>query len=157
MNTDKKIDEKAKELSCEQLIALMGVYLSEWEHRDKLLWTQVFRYFYATLIVIVLPNIASVIGIQLPDINTKLFPIVGVFMSIVFLYVGLGYAFRLRASSQTYIKIMKLLGNEKYERISIKNKDKKKVSSLFATPMTFVLVITMFISLIAVAFILLFI
>ena len=119
MHTEEFESKETKSLNNDQLITLMNVYLSEWEHRDGLLWTQVFRYFYATLIVIALPNIAACIGIELPEINTNLFPIIGIVMSIVFLYVGLGYAFRLQASGQTYEKIMKLLGNTDYERISI--------------------------------------
>lgn len=41
---------ESRTLSNDQFIALMGVYLSEWEHRDELLWTQVFRYFHAKII-----------------------------------------------------------------------------------------------------------
>ena len=157
MHTEEFESKETKSLNNDQLITLMNVYLSEWEHRDGLLWTQVFRYFYATLIVIALPNIAACIGIELPEINTNLFPIIGIVMSIVFLYVGLGYAFRLQASGQTYEKIMKLLGNTDYERISIKDKNKIKGGYLFAAPMTFVLVITMFTALVAVALVLLFV
>ncbi len=155
MIVEKEITYEVTPLNNDQLIELMSVYLSEWEHRDELLWTQVFRYFYATLIVIILPNVATFVGIELPEINIKLFPIIGVVMSLVFLYVGLGYAFRLQASSRTYVKIMKLLGNDKYERISIKDKEKIKGGYLFAAPMAFVLVITMFAALVAVALILL--
>lgn len=149
-----KVDESTA-LDKGQIIALMSVYLSEWEHRDELLWTQVFRYFYATLIVTVLPNIAAFVGIELPEINIKLFPIIGMVMALVFLYVGLGYAIRLRASSRTYEKIMKLLGSEEYERISIRDKKKVKWGYLFAPPMAMVLVITMFVALEAVAILLL--
>lgn len=151
---EEKIHE-TRALNNDQIIALMGVYLSEWEHRDELLWTQVFRYFYATLIVIVLPNVAVFIGIELPKINIKLFPIMGMVMALIFLYVGLGYAIRLRASSRTYEKMMKLLGNEEYERVSIKDKSKIRWGCLFAAPMAMVLVATMFLALEIVAILLL--
>ncbi len=157
MNTESTKTNEAKKLDNDQLIHLMSVYLSEWEHRDELLWTQVFKYFYATLIVIVLPNIAKFVGIEIPEINTNLFPIIGLIMALVFLYVGLGYALRLQASSKTYVKIMKLLGNAEYERISIRDKKEIKGGYLFAAPMSLVLVVTMFTALVAVALILLFI
>lgn len=140
-----KIVEK---LNQDQIIALMDVYLNEWMHRDELLWTQVFKFFYANLVVIVLPNIAEFIGIVLPEINKKAFPIIGIFMAIIFLYVGIGYTMRLRASSRTYVKIMHLLGDKRYERISIKNKDEIKFGCFFALPMAIVLIIAMFVALI---------
>lgn len=146
-----KEKEKTKEEMAtdrDDIIALMSVYLNEWEHRDELLWTQVFRYFYATLIVTVLPNVATFIGIDLPKVNVKIFPIIGLVMSLVFLYVGLGYAIRLRASSRTYEKMMSLLNDERYKRISIKD---NKLGCIFSVPMAFVLVVTMFIALVAVA------
>lgn len=82
-------------LNNDQIIVLMGVYLSEWEHRDNRLYAQLFKLFYATLIVTVLPNIAAYIGIDLPDIHVKAFPVIEVFMALVFLYIGTGYAIRL--------------------------------------------------------------
>lgn len=146
----KEKEKSKKEMATDRddIIALMSVYLNEWEHRDELLWTQVFRYFYATLIVTVLPNVATFIGIDLPKINVRVFPIIGLIMSIVFLYVGLGYAIRLRASSRTYEKIMGLLNDERYKRISIKD---NKLGRIFSAPMAFVLVVTMFIALVSVA------
>lgn len=155
MTEEEEKTHEAASLKKDQIIALMSVYLSEWEHRDELLWTQVFRYFYATLIVIILPNAATFIGIDLPQINIKLFPIIGMLMALIFLYVGLGYAIRLRASSRTYEKIMGLIGDKEYERISIKDKSKIKLGYLFATPMAMVLVLTMFAALEAVAILLL--
>lgn len=146
---------KREALTNDQIISLMDIYLNEWEHRDELLWEQVFRCFYATLIVTVLPNIASFVGIELPQINAKLFPIIGIVMSLVFLYVGLGYAMRLRASSKTYVKVMKLLGDEKYERISIKDRKEMKIGFIFSPPIAIVMVITMFLSLMAIAVLLL--
>ena len=152
---EKEMLPEAEKLNTDQIISLMEIYLTEWAHRDELLWTQVFQYFYATLIVIVLPNIAAFIGIVLPQINTKLFPIIGMVMALVFLYVGLGYAIRLRASSRTYEKMMGLLGSEEYARISIRDKSKIKLGYLFAAPMATVLVVTMFIALETVAIFLL--
>ena len=35
-----------KLLGKEELISLMSIYLSEWEHRDDVLWRQVFKFYY---------------------------------------------------------------------------------------------------------------
>lgn len=145
-----------KTLNEDQLIALMSVYLSEWEHRDELLWVQVFKIFYANVIVIVLPNIAAFIEIELPDINRKLFPIIGMLMAIVFLYISIGSIMRLKAIKLSYMKTMELLGNEKYECISIKDKSKIKWGYLFNTSLADVLVVTMFIALELLAIVLLY-
>lgn len=139
----------------DQTIALMEIYLSEWEHRDELLWTQIFRFFYANLIVTVLPYIAEFLEIKLPPINSKLFPIIGMIMAVVFLYVGISYAIRLKASSDTYVKLMKKLGDEELERNSIKDKKKYKLGFIFSLPMAQVLVIAMFIALESIAIVLL--
>lgn len=114
--------QKHQKLNKDQIIALMEIYLSEWQHRDSMLWQQVFKYFYVTLIVIILPNIAEFLKIALPPINKKLFPIIGIFI----LYVGIGYALRLKAIGLTYTRMMQLLGNKKYKRISIRNRKEIK-------------------------------
>lgn len=150
-----KVIKANTSLNKDQIIALMEIYLDEWQHRDSLLWAQVFKLFYADLIVIVLPNIAEFLGIVLPPINQKVFPLIGIFMAIMFLYMGIGYAIRLRASSRTYEKLMKHLGNEEFERISIKDKSKIKFGWMFAPPLAMLLVVTMFISLIAASIVLL--
>ena len=142
-------------LSPDQIIELMNIYLSEWIHRDQLMWTQVFKLFYAALIVTILPNAASYIGISFPGINIKVFPIIGIVMAFVFLYIGLGYACRLRASSRTYENMMHLLGNNAYERISICDRTKMKWGFLFAKPLANILVVTMFIALMAVSMLML--
>lgn len=140
-------------LDSDQLIALMDVYLSEWMHRDDLLWTQVFKYFYANLIVIVLPNIAEFIGIVLPPMNKKIFPIIGIIMAILFLYVELGYVKRLTASSRSYEKIMEMLENKDYKRVPVKE---LPYGWLFNSRMSEVLVVAMFFSLLAIAIVLLY-
>lgn len=142
---------REENLGDEQVIALMGTYLSEWEHRDELMWSQVLKLFYATLIVIVLPNIAQYIGIDLQTIPCILFPVVGIVMAIAFLYIGLAYAVRLTASSRTYENMMKLLGDKQYERVSILDKNEFPLGYLFKGPIAYVLVVTMFFALVVVA------
>lgn len=143
--------KKAKELSVDQVISLMEIYLSEWQHRDEMLWMQTFKLFYANLIIIVLPNIASFLEIDLPPINRNIFPIIGMIMAIVFYYVAIANRFRLRANSLIYENLMELLGDEKYKRISIKDREKMKGGHLFSLSVLIIIVTTMFLSLEAIA------
>lgn len=137
----------------EDIINLMGIYLSEWEHRDTLLWSQIFKLFYADLIVIILPY-QKIFDLSVLPLDKKIYPIIGIIMSFIFMYIGIGYAYRLTASSDTYRKVMKNL-KKRYRRNSIKNKRKYKLGWFFSPPMAFVLVITMFSSLIILSIIML--
>ncbi len=133
-----------KELNSDQIISLMSIYLSEWEHRDTMLWHQVFKIFYANLIVIIIPNIAAFLGIKLPPINNQIFPIVGILMAFVFLYIGLGYAQRLKASSKSYEKVMQQLGDIRYQRVPLRS---MKHGKFFSIRLADLLVYTMFFAL----------
>lgn len=93
----KKRGFQLNELNVENALNLMNIYLSEWEHRDTLFWSQIFKYFYATLVVLFLPNIASYIQVNLPSFPAITFPVVAFIMSLVFLYVSIGYSKRLEA------------------------------------------------------------
>lgn len=151
---ENKKTDNCTDLNSDQIISLMSIYLNEWEHRDSLLWSQVFKLFYANLIVIILPNITAFLGISLPAINSKVFSAVGIVIAFVFLYIGLGYAKRLNASSATYANVMKLLGDEKYQRVPLK---KIRGGKLFTPSIATVLVYTMFLALEVIAITLLFV
>ncbi|RAZ94476.1 hypothetical protein DK853_34975, partial [Klebsiella oxytoca] len=81
-------------------------------------WKQVFKYFYATLVVLFLPNIASFLGINLPEFPAVLFPLAALVLSLVFLYISIGYSKRLEASGNTYQKLINLLPEE-LRRVSV--------------------------------------
>ena len=104
----------------ETTISLLSVYFSEWSHRDQILWSQIYKFFYAILVVILLPNISSFLQIDLPDIPTEFFCLCGLILSILFLYVSFGYLKRLEASGKTYSKIIETLPPE-YQRISLRD------------------------------------
>ena len=72
---EKSQENKLQDLSQEH-IALMNIYLEEWKHRDVILRQQVFRFFYATLIIIFFPNFSERINIELPNIPQFIFPII---------------------------------------------------------------------------------
>ena len=131
-------------IQTEDLINLMNVYLSEWSHRDQLLWAQVLRYFYVTVIAIFLPNIAGFLGIILPEkLPHIIFPIAGLVLSVVFLYVSIGYAKRVEAIGRTYQKLMRYLPNN-LQRYSLLDPE-IKFGKFFHRPMSIVLCVLMFV------------
>lgn len=138
----KKTGFNLQEITVENVIELMSVYLSEWEHRDELLWKQVFKYFYATLVVLFLPNLASFLGIDLPDFPKILFPSVALILSLVFLYVSIGYSKRLEASSNTYLKFIKLFPDD-LRRVPLDDPS-IKFGKFFSKRMSIVICVLMF-------------
>ena len=121
---------KEDEIKREDIIALMNTYLTEWIHRDNLLWMHVFKIFYATILVIFLPHITNYLNIDLPQINPLWFYI----MSLVFLYISLGYSKRLEASGKTYQNIIELLDDD-LQRIKLKS-EKIKFGRFFSIRMS---------------------
>lgn len=133
------------------VIALLGIYLEEWKHRDEILWIQSFRFFYATLIVMLIPNLTTYLKICLPSsIPVKAFPVIGLIMSIVFLFISLQYAMRLSASADTYEKIINIL-DEKYRRVSL---EKMHYGKLFKIPISILFPVLMFLALFVVGIVL---
>ena len=106
----------------DQVITLMNTYLTEWCHRDELLWKQVFKYFYANLIVLFLPFLTQKLGVELPQIPSVIFAAVALVMSVVFLIVSLGYAKRLAAISESYQRVANLIPSE-LGWVSIRNNE----------------------------------
>lgn len=129
-------------------ISLLNVYFSEWSHRDQLLWSQAFKFYFATLIVILLPNISNLFQMDLPPISHLAFRIIGMLLSFVFLYISLGYAVRLHAISESYQRILKKLP-EGYNQIlpdDIKIKN-IPIGFYFKFRLGYIICITLFISL----------
>lgn len=158
-NSTKKNKEhkKTKEsivLNVDQIISLMSIYLNEYEHRNDLLWRQVFQFYYATLIVIVLPNITDFLQINVPEIPSQIFYIIGSIMSILFWYVAVGTALRTRASYIAYEKVANLLEDEKhtYSRVLLKDNDVIKYRKIFNPLLAFLIISVMFVSLLVIAF-----
>lgn len=145
---------QGNELNKDQIIALMDVYLCEWTHRDNLLWSQVFKFFFASLFVIMLPNIAEGFGIKLPSLGEWVYRLVGGIMALVFWYVSIGYSYRLAAVGNTYQKLINLLVNDDYKRESIEDKTKFKYGWFFSKRLSLLISSIMFLSLIILVIIL---
>lgn len=114
------MDQKQENLSYDQVISLLSIYESEWEHRNNILWTQTFRFFYLSIFIMVLPNITEYLSITLPDIPIIFFPIIGIITSTLSFFLSISYSKRLEASSETYKNINNLLPY-KYRRVKLKN------------------------------------
>lgn len=112
------------DFTIEHFLSLLDIYLSEWSHRSEVMWRQVFYYFYATMIVLFLPNLAAFIGIVLPHFPELLFPLLGLVLSFAFLYISLGLALRIDASVRSYNKLIKLLPVE-LQKITVESSEIK--------------------------------
>ena len=105
----------------EELLSLMNIYYTEWSHRDSLMRKQVCTFFFAVFIIILLPFI-KIWDITLADIIPHvLFPIAGIALSFVFLYITIQYANRLSKSSETCRELIERLPEE-FKRKSIYEK-----------------------------------
>lgn len=66
------------ELTNEELITLLSVYQNEFIHRDEILWKQCFRFFSASVAVILLPYI-KIWDVDFENKVPKwIFPIIGI-------------------------------------------------------------------------------
>jgi len=141
-----------EETKTQEIIALLNIYLNEYIYRNQLLWSNTFKFFYAIIIVILLPNISNFLKIELPILPGLLFRIIGLIMSFAFLFVVLGYAKRFELSSNTYHKLIKKLKQE-YQKPDISS---VKFGKIFVGIRTsYIVVFLMFFSLISINVILL--
>lgn len=120
-------------------------------HRDQFLWSKAFKLYYAILIIILLPNIANFLKIELPNISPITFRIIGSLFSFVFLYITLRYVIRFHAIADTYQSLINELP-KKYRRKSIKQ---YKIGKLFSLKLNCLLCIALFLSLFILSIVLL--
>ena len=93
----------------EELLSLMNIYYSEWQHRDSIMWKQIFTFFFASFIVTLLP-FANIWDISLANVIPPLvFPIVGAALACIFLFISIGYARRFSRISDSYRKLIDYL------------------------------------------------
>ena len=123
-------------------ISILNIYFAEWSHRDQL-WTHLFKFYYAILIVILLPNLTNFFQIKLPPLPDIIFRITGLLLSLIFLYISLGYAIRLQAIGDTYQAIIDKLPKE-YQR---KKVEEIFMGKFFKIKITYLECFTLFLSL----------
>lgn len=96
----------------EQKFKAMNIYLQEYMYRNKHMWNLYLRFFFASLVVMLLPNLTDRFQITIPEIfesNKWIFPAFGIILAIVFLYISICQVKRFKAISKTYNKIGKSL------------------------------------------------
>lgn len=112
------MSNEKEQLSYDQIISLLSIYENEYEHRDIMLWTHIFRFFYISILIMVIPNVSERLSINLPPVSPRVFPIIGMLISTISYLLSLSYQKRLEASSESFRKINNLLP-EKYQRVKI--------------------------------------
>ena len=126
-------------------LALMEIYQSEWQYIHGHLWNLIFKFFYANLIVLFLPNLSTMLGINLSKFPPVLFPSISSILSLVFLYVTFGVTKRVEASAKTYAHMLQMLP-ENLQRIPVAS-PQIKMGRFFRFPLNQILCVAMFLSL----------
>lgn len=163
IDSDHHSENGVQQLPYSEIIYLIDIYEREWEHRDSILWKQTYRMYYLSLIIMILPNISKYIGLTLPNIPPKIFPVIGLLLAFLSMIMSWSYGVRLEASSETYKNLMRKLPVS-YRRINlnelyrIKGKDiifkiPGKEDSIFMWVQTKVLVLLLFTTEVIIAFI----
>lgn len=139
-------------------ISLLNIYLEEWRLRDQLIWSQMYKFFYAILIITLLPNLDFYLKSNLPNLPIYIFRGLGIFFSFIFLYVSWGYTVRLHAITDTYQNIINKLPKE-YQRKSVQEFKYKEINigKYFQLRLDRVICITLFLILFSLSLILMFI
>ena len=112
------MNQNDEKLNYDQIISLLSIYENEWEHRNNMLWSQIFKFFYFSIFAMILPNITEYLSISLPSI--KMFPFIGLICSSLSFFMSLSYSKRLETSSKTYNNINNMLPIQ-YRRVKLKD------------------------------------
>ncbi len=149
-----------KKLSTDQLISLLAIYEAEFECRENAFFSRLFGLFYASLIIMVCPFISiGEIKIDLPNVSSCFFIILGMLCETISFVISIIHGDRLRKSSATYKKILKMLP-KKYRRISTYNYRNRKyiigrIEKFMNVSLTYILPILFYILSISIGVILL--
>ncbi|MCH5192186.1 MAG: hypothetical protein J1F23_08495 [Oscillospiraceae bacterium] len=137
-----------------ELLSLMDLYLSEWFHRDSLLWKQAFTYFFAILVISILP-FAKLWGINFDSVIPKwIFPLIGLILSVLFFVFSMGYAERVEAVGAIYRDLINMLPQE-YRRKKIIEMGNGPIYKIISLRLSKLIPYVMFVLLIAINIILL--
>lgn len=98
-----------------QLVSLLSMYYDDWRYRDDSVWKHTYKMFIATVFIMILPNLAGKLKINL---NVEIFRYAGLAIAIFSFYVGMAYAVRLEASGDTFSRLLGRLPVE-YQRTTL--------------------------------------
>ena len=93
----------------DELLTLIGIYLSEWEHRDSMFWKEIITYFFATLVVMLLPFMNPWAMTFPEELPTFLFPCIGLIMTIAFFIISNAYIVRMKLMNTVYQDLINML------------------------------------------------
>ena len=91
-------------------IALMAIYRDEWKYRDQTFTSYLWRLVYLSLIITFLPNFLDAMNAKLEIIKkfpSWVFPLAGIFCSLLGLYIGLAAIKRIHSIDEAYQNILK--------------------------------------------------
>lgn len=97
------------------IIQAMEHYFQEYIHRDNNMWSQNYKFFFSSLAITLLPNLTENFGLTLPEnltTNIKIFPIMGIILAFIFLYISNESARRFCSVSKTYNALIELLPDD---------------------------------------------
>ncbi len=117
MNEQKQTNEPA---STEQALTALGIYESNWQHRDQFTVKEMYTLFYAAVVCNVIPFIMPEATIQFRPGFLLLFPMVASLLTVFFWVYMKACAVRMTAASLTVKKMMDCLPDE-LRRVEIKN------------------------------------
>lgn len=132
-------------------ISLLNLYFAEWSRRDQMMYSQMFRFFYSILIIILTPNLMNYLQLDLPDFPKSIFRLSGLVFSLFFLYFNMGNIVRFKAISDTYKKIIDMLP-DRYQRNGV---GEYKYGRLFNISLCYVVSIVLFLCLFLLSIVLL--
>ena len=113
-----------------EIIHVLEIYLSDWQHRNQMFWQQNYRFFFAGLVVSLFPYVKFVSNTLIDVMDRHIFHIVGIAIAIIYFIIVNAEAARLHALSDKYIEIIKLLPDT-YQRKEIK-KSKRFIDRIFS-------------------------
>ena len=138
----------------DELLYLMDIYLTEWRHRDSWLWKQMYTFFFAGVVVNILP-FTSIWNIDFTGIIPKwIFPSVGILISIFFIIISGAYTIRVTTVGKTYKNLIKMLPHD-LQRIDITDLGDKRIYKILNYPMAKILPEVMMVTLMALSVIML--
>lgn len=94
------------------LSTIIGYYLEEWKHRDNIYIKHTYTYFWSILIVSLFPNIEFISNNLVKIINPKVFNVLGLVLSVAFLYITLSLGKRLTKVGEKYDSLLKKLNTD---------------------------------------------
>lgn len=125
---------KESDFSVADYLELTSQALTEFTHRDNILWSQCFKLYIAVIFLMIIPNIAPYFQVDMQGLPSIFFRFVGIILSFFFLLTTLGYSKRLEAISKTHRKLLGYLPNKlaHYSLVDDKEILKKVDADLYA-------------------------